>query len=80
MAHRGLLRQNSYSSTIMNEMNSHTNGFPEFFRDLKFTLAAFAAGSRVVPMADNRRVIADLTARAASIYGKDASRVNEKPA
>jgi hypothetical protein len=58
----------------MNELNSYANGFPKILRDIRFAFAALAAGSRIVSMADNRGVITDLAARAASIYGKRASR------
>lgn len=58
---------------IMNELNSYANRFPKILRDIRFAFAALAAGSRTVPMADNREVIADLTARATSIYGDEAS-------
>jgi hypothetical protein len=57
----------------MNELNSYANRFPKILRDIRFAFAALAAGSRIVSMADNRVVIADLAARAASIYGKRAS-------
>jgi hypothetical protein len=42
-----------------------------FLRDLKFTLAALAIGSRTVPLADNRQLVRDLAARAACLYGAD---------
>jgi hypothetical protein len=60
----------------MNESNSYANRFPKILRDIRFAFAALAAGSRIVSMADNRGVIADLAARAASIYGKGTSRVS----
>jgi hypothetical protein len=60
----------------MSELNRYANPFPKILRDIRFAFAALAAGSRVVSMADNRGVIADLTASAASIYGKGASRVS----
>jgi hypothetical protein len=60
---------------IMNELNTSANGFPKFLRDIRFTFEALAAGSRVVPMADNRWLITDLAARAGSIYGKAPRRV-----
>jgi hypothetical protein len=58
----------------MNELNSYANRFPKILRDIRFAFAALAAGSRIVSMADNRGVIADLAARSASIYGNGASR------
>jgi len=60
----------------MNESSSFANRFPEILRDIRFAFAALAAGSRTVPMGDNRGVIADLAARAASIYGESAVCVN----
>jgi hypothetical protein len=57
----------------MNELNSYANRFQKILRDIRFTFAALAAGSRIVSMADNRGVIADLAVSAASIYGKHAS-------
>ena len=59
----------------MNELNSYANRFPKILRDIRFAFAALAAGSRIVPMADNRGVIADLAGYAASIYGKGVSRL-----
>jgi hypothetical protein len=59
----------------MNELNGDANRFPKILRDIRFAFAALAAGSRTVSMADNRGVVADLAARAASIYGKGASRI-----
>jgi len=59
----------------MNELNSYANRFQKILRDIRFAFAALAAGSRIVSMADNCGVIADLAARAASIYGKSASRI-----
>jgi len=53
----------------MNELKSHANTFSSILRDVRFVFAALAAGSRIVPLADNREVIANLAARAASIYG-----------
>ncbi len=53
----------------MNELNSFANRLQKIFRDIRFAFAALGAGSRVVSMSDNREVIADLAARAASIYG-----------
>jgi hypothetical protein len=58
----------------MNELNGYANRFPKILRDIRFAFAALAAGSRIVSMADNRAVIADLTARAACIYGNGAAR------
>jgi hypothetical protein len=55
---------------IMNELNGFANRLPKILRDVRFAFAALAAGSRVVSMADNREVIADLAASAASIYGR----------
>jgi hypothetical protein len=55
---------------IMNELNGASNRLPKILRDIRFTFAALAAGSRVVSMADNREVITGLAARAASIYGR----------
>jgi hypothetical protein len=63
-------------TAIMNELNRNANRFPKILRDIRFAFAALAAGSRIVSMADNRGAIADLAARAASIYGKSAARVN----
>ena len=57
----------------MNELNSYANRFQIVLRDIRFAFAALAAGSRIVSMADNRAVIADLAARATSIYGKGVS-------
>jgi hypothetical protein len=54
---------------IMNELNSFANRLKKALRDIRFAFAALGAGSRVVSMADNREVIADLAASAASIYG-----------
>ena len=54
---------------IMNELKGFANRLPQILRDIRFAFAALAAGSRVVSMADNREVIADLAASAASIYG-----------
>jgi hypothetical protein len=42
-----------------------------FLRGLKFALAALEIGSRTVPLADNRQLIRDLSARAAALYGED---------
>ena len=55
---------------IMNELKGFANRLPKILRDIRFAFAALAAGSRVVSMADNREVIADLAASAASIYGR----------
>lgn len=38
-------------------------------RVLKFTLAALAAGSRTVPLGDNRQLVRDLAVRASCLYG-----------
>jgi hypothetical protein len=43
----------------------------QFLRELKFALAALEIGSRTVPLADNRQLIRDLSARAAEIYDAD---------
>ena len=40
-------------------------------RDVKFALAALEIGSRTVPLADNRQLIRDLSARAAALYERD---------
>jgi hypothetical protein len=61
---------------IMNELNGFANQLPKILRDIRFAFAALAAGSRVVSMADNREVIADLAASAASIYGRIPHQVN----
>ena len=61
---------------IMNELKGFANRLPKILRDIRFAFAALAAGSRVVSMADNREVIADLAARAASIYGRIPHQVN----
>jgi hypothetical protein len=42
-----------------------------FLRDLKFVLAALEIGSRTVPLADNRGLVRDLSARAAALYRPD---------
>jgi hypothetical protein len=42
-----------------------------FFRELKFALAALEIGSRTVPLADNRELVRDLSARAAALFGTD---------
>jgi hypothetical protein len=42
-----------------------------FLRELKFVLAALEIGSRTVPLADNRQLIRDLSARAAELYEAD---------
>jgi hypothetical protein len=55
---------------IMNELKGFANRLPKILRDIRSAFAALAAGSRVVSMADNREVIADLGASAASIYGR----------
>ncbi len=54
---------------MMTELNSFANRLQEVLRDIRFAFAALGAGSRIVSMADNREVIADLAASAASIYG-----------
>jgi hypothetical protein len=61
---------------IMNELSSFANRLQNILRDIRFGFAALAAGSRVVSMADNREVIADLAASAASIYGRIPHHVN----
>jgi hypothetical protein len=61
---------------IMNESKGFANRLPKILRDIRFAFAALAAGSRVVSMADNREVIADLAASAASIYGRIPHQVN----
>jgi hypothetical protein len=40
----------------------------QYWRELKFTLAALEIGSRAVGLADNRQLVRDLAARAASLY------------
>jgi hypothetical protein len=60
----------------MNELNGFTNRLQNILRDIRFAFAALAAGSRVVSMADNHEVIADLAASAASIYGRIPHQVN----
>jgi hypothetical protein len=60
----------------MNELNGLANRLPRILQDIRFSFAALAAGSRVVSMADNRGVIADLAARAESIYGRVPHQVN----
>jgi hypothetical protein len=60
----------------MNELNGLANRLPKILRDIRFAVAALAAGSRVVSMADNRDVIADLAASATSIYGRIPHPVN----
>jgi hypothetical protein len=60
----------------MNELNGFASRLQEILRDIRFAFAALAAGSRVVSMADNREVIADLEASAASIYGRIPHQVN----
>ena len=61
---------------IMNELKGFANRLPKILRDIRFAFAALAAGSRVVSMADNREVIADLAASAESIYGRIPHQVN----
>jgi hypothetical protein len=61
---------------IMNELKDFANRLPKILRDIRFAFAALAAGSRVVSMADNREVIADLAASAESIYGRIPHQVN----
>ena len=61
---------------IMNELKGFANRLLKILRDIRFAFAALAAGSRVVSMADNREVIADLAASAASIYGRIPHQVN----
>lgn len=60
----------------MNESSGFANRLQKILRDIRFAFAALAAGSRVVSMADNREVIADLAASAASIYGRIPHQVN----
>ena len=54
----------------MNALRALANRLPQALRDIRFAFAALAAGSRVVSMADNHEVIADLAVNAASIYGR----------
>ena len=60
---------------IMDKSNA-TQGFPtaqfarNLLRGLKLGLAALATGSRWVPLADNRKLVRDLAARAARSYGQ----------
>jgi hypothetical protein len=61
---------------IMNELSGFAIRLQRILRDIRFAFAALAAGSRVVSMADNREVIADLAASAASIYGRIPHQVN----
>jgi hypothetical protein len=42
-----------------------------FLQELKFALAALEIGSRTVPLADNRELVRDLSARAAALFGTD---------
>jgi hypothetical protein len=42
-----------------------------FWRELKFALAALEIGSRTVALADNRELIHDLSARAATLFPTD---------
>jgi hypothetical protein len=42
-----------------------------FLREVRFALAALEIGSRTVPLADNRQLIRDLSARAAALYERD---------
>lgn len=58
----------------MNQLNSLANRLPEILRDIRFTFAALAAGSRTVPMGDNHGLVEDLAARAARIYGRRTTR------
>jgi hypothetical protein len=59
----------------MNELNSYANRLQIILREIRVAFAALAAGSRIVSMADNRGVIADLAAQAASIYGRGSSSI-----
>jgi hypothetical protein len=61
---------------LMNALKGFANRLPQILRDIRFAFAALAAGSRVVSMADNREVIADLAASAACIYGRSPHQVN----
>ena len=61
---------------FMNELNGFAIRLQNILRDIRFAVAAMAAGSRVVSMADNREVIADLAASVASIYGRIPHQVN----
>ncbi len=60
----------------MNELSGFASRMQKILRDIRFAFAALAAGSRVVSMADNREVVADLAASAASIYGRIPHQVN----
>lgn len=74
--HSGVRRINSHTGiAFMNVLKGLANRLPQILRDIRFAFAALAAGSRVVSMADNREVIADLAASAASIYGPLDGRV-----
>jgi hypothetical protein len=57
----------------MNQSSPFANRLARILRDIRFAFAALAAGSRTVPMGDNRAVIADLAAREASIYGSSSA-------
>ena len=75
--HCVLSRSNSHTGiAFMNALKNLANRLPQILRDIRFAFAALAAGSRVVSMADNREVIADLAASAASIYGRIPRQVN----
>jgi hypothetical protein len=60
----------------MNELSGFANRLRKILLDIRFVFAAMAAGSRVVWMADNREVIADLAASAVSIYGRIPHQMN----
>jgi hypothetical protein len=55
---------NLYASTL-SALSRHLR---QFWRELQFTLAALEIGSRAVGLADNRQLVRDLAARAASLY------------
>jgi hypothetical protein len=75
--HCGLRRINSHTGiALMNALKGLANRLPQILRDIRFAFAALAAGSRVVSMADNHDVIADLAASAASIYGSNPHQAN----
>jgi hypothetical protein len=47
---------------------ARTSRLWHFLREVRFVLAALEIGSRAVPLADNRPLVRDLAARAASLY------------
>jgi hypothetical protein len=47
-------------------------------RDFKFTLAALAIGSQTVALADNRQLVRDLAARAATLYGDSKEKLTPR--